>query len=195
MNRFYRFSFVLMFAGAAIGAGCGGDERPDRTGIAQVDAVIEAAEAQDGDALMALLRFQSLPCTDEIGAGGGPKCDGEPVGTAVDVFPGGECEPAWWRRDEAGGLLDEVIALDPALYAAFESPEGFYLDGRYAAVFEGDEPRTDEPGLKRYLAVGVEADSGLITGMALGCGIEEPVHFLLPHRDQGFDAWLIEPPD
>lgn len=180
---------------AVVVAACGGDDRPGRTDIAQVDAVIEVVQAQDRDGLRDLLQFQSLPCADTIGAGGPPRCLGEPAGTNVDVFQASQCEPAWWRRDDVDRLLDEVIALEPALYAAFETPEAFYLEGRYAAVFEGDDPRIDEAGLKRYLAVGVEGTTGLITGIALGCGIDEPVHFLLPHRDSGFDDWLIEPPD
>ena len=46
--------------------------------------------------------------------------------------------------------------------------------------------------VKRYLAAGLEGDNGRITGIALGCGVDEPVHFLLPHQNDGFD-WLIGP--
>ena len=180
---------------AVLGGACGGDDRPARTDIAQVDAVIDAVETQDRDRLRDLLQFTSVPCTDDSGAGGSPRCQGEAAGTNVEVMQTNQCEPQWLRREDAGALLDDVVALDPDLYAAFETPEAFYVQGRYTVVFEGDDPRIDETGLKRYMAVGVEADNGLITGVAFGCGIDEPVHFLLPHRDEGFDAWIIEPPD
>jgi hypothetical protein len=182
-------------AAVAVAAACGGDDRPTRTNIQQVDAVIEAVQAQDRDRLRDLLQFTSVPCADSTGTGGPPRCQGEPAGTNVEVFQANQCEAQWLRRAGTDGLLEEVVALKPELYAAFETPDAFYLEGRYAVVFEGDDPRIDEQGLKRYMAVGVEADNGLITGIALGCGIDEPVHFLLPHQDSGFDDWLIEPPE
>jgi hypothetical protein len=189
------FRYVLPLAIAAAIVACGGDgDRPRSTQISQVNTVIDAVVSGDRDAIRELLQFTSLPCTDATGAGGDrPRCLGEPAGTDVDVFQANACEPGWLREGDIEPMLDDVIALKPVVYAAFRSPEDFYLEGRYAVIFEGDDPRVDEPGLKRYLAVGVEGDFGEITGVAFGCGVDEPVHFLLPHLNNGFDDWLIEP--
>ncbi len=190
--RLVPFAAVVVIAAALVACG-GDDDGPKRTEISQVDAVIDVVEAQDKDQLRDLLQFTSQPCTEDTGAGGLPRCQGEPAGTNVDVFQANECEAAWLRADGVDPILDQVIALEPAVYAAFRTPEVFYLEGEYAVVFGGKETRVDEPGLKRYVAIGVEGDNGRITGIALGCGIDEPVHFLLPHANSGFDDWLIEP--
>ena len=188
-----KYALPLVFA--AMFVACGGDgEGPRRTQISRVNTVIDAVVTGDSNEIRNLLQFTSLPCTDATGAGGDrPRCLGEPAGTNVEVFQANACEAGWLRAIDVAPLLDHVIALDPVVYAAFHSPEGFYLTGQYAVVFEGDDPRVDEPGLKRYMAVGIEGDFGEITGIALGCGIDEPVHFLLPHLNEGFDDWLIEP--
>ena len=178
---------------AAVGACSGDDAGPRRAGVAQVDAVIGVVESEDRESLEALLQFTSLPCTDDAAVTDRPRCQGEAAGTNVEVFQASECEARWLRREDTGALVEQVMALEPVVYAAFESPEGFYLAGRYTVVFEGDETRVEEEDLKRYVAVGVESESGRVTGMALGCGIEEPVHFLLPHLNERFDGWLIEP--
>jgi hypothetical protein len=173
---------------------CGGaDDGLKRTQISQVNTVIEAVEARDREALSDLVQFTSLPCTDTGGAVDKPRCLGETAGTSIEVFQANECEAGWLRRDSVEPLLEQIVAMEPVVYAAFEAPEGFYMAGRYAVVFEGNDARVDEPGLKRYMAVGVEGDYGQITGVALGCGVDEPVHFLLPHQNAGFDDWLIEP--
>ena len=188
-----KYALPLVFA--AMFVACGGDgEGARRTQISLVNTVIDAVVSGDSNEIRNLLQFTSLPCTDATGAGGDrPRCLGEPAGTNVEVFQANACEAGWLRAIDVAPLLDHVIALDPVVYAAFRSPEGFYLTGQYAVVFEGDDPRVDEPGLKRYMAVGIEGDFGEITGIALGCGIDEPVHFLLPHLNEDFDDWLIEP--
>jgi len=188
-----KYALPLVFA--AMFVACGGDgEGARRTQISLVNTVIDAVVSGDSNEIRNLLQFTSLPCTDATGAGGDrPRCLGEPAGTNVEVFQANACEAGWLRAIDVAPLLDHVIALDSVVYAAFRSPEGFYLTGQYAVVFEGDDPRVDEPGLKRYMAVGIEGDFGEITGIALGCGIDEPVHFLLPHLNEDFDDWLIEP--
>jgi hypothetical protein len=186
--------YALPLALAATILACRGDsESPRRTQISQVNTVIDAVTSGDRDMIRDLLQFTSLPCTDATGAGGDrPRCLGEAAGTNVEVFQANACETGWLRDVDVDPLLDHVIALGPVVYAAFRSPEGFYLTGQYAVVFEGDDPRVNEPGLKQYMAVGIEGDVGEITGIALSCGIDEPVHFLLPHLNEGFDDWLIE---
>lgn len=194
MNQLKLISILLLVAAAGLAVACGGDDNePKRTGIAQVDTVIDVVESRDREALRDMLQFTNLPCTDDAAVSDQPRCLGESSGTNVDVFQANECEANWLRRDNLDQTLDDILALEPVVYAAFEAPDSFYVAGRYAVVFEGDDPRIDEAGLKRYLSVGVEGDNGLITGVALGCGIDEPVHFLLPHLNEGFDDWLIEP--
>ena len=185
---------VLLAGVAAIVVACGDGDRPTRTQNSRVNAVIEAVESHDREALRDLVQLTSLPCTDEPASPDRPRCLGEPAGTNVEVFQANECETSWLRAGDLDSVIDQVIALEPAVYAAFETPEAFYLPGSYAIVFEGRETRVDEPGLKRYFAAGVEGDFGQITGVSLGCGIDEPAHFLLPHQNEAFDGWLIEPP-
>lgn len=184
---------ALISAVAVIAVACGGNDQPKQTGVAQVDAVIDVVESRDRDRLQTLLQFTSLPCTAETSVVDQPRCLDEAPGTNVEVLQAVECETGWLRRADVDRLLDDVTALEPEVYAAFQSPDNFYVPGRYTVVFEGKETRADEDGLKRYMAMGIEADNGLVTGVALGCGIEEPVHFLLPHLNEGFDDWLIEP--
>jgi hypothetical protein len=184
------FVVVAVFVVSACG---GDDDAPKQSGVAQVDEVIEVVESGDRERLQSLLQFTSLPCTVEPGVIDRPRCLDEAAGTNVDVLQATECETGWLRQDDIDRLIEDVIVLEPVVYAAFESPDNFYMPGRYTVVFEGDETRVDEDGLKRYLSMGVEADNGLVTGVALGCSIEEPVHFLLPHLNEGFDDWLIEP--
>ncbi len=184
---------VIVAASVVVACGGDGDKSQTRTEISQVDSVIDVVASQDRDQLRDLLQFTNLPCTAEAGSLTQPQCASEPIGTTVDVFPVIECETKWLRREDVEPVLDEVMVLQPAVYAAFRSPDAFYVDGEYGVVFEGTETRVADDGLKRYMAVGVEGDNGLITGMALGCGIDEPVHFLLPHPENEFKGWLIEP--
>ena len=181
--RLFRVGSLLVLA-ATIAACSGGGDGPRRTQHSQVNTAIDRVVEGDRDGLRELVQFTSLPCTDTPGVNARPPCLGEASSTNVEVFQANQCEDAWLRRESLDSLLDQIAAMEPVVYAAFLSPEGFYLPGRYAVIFEGQDRRRDEAGLKRYMAAGVEAGNRLITGIALGCGIDEPVHFLLPQRER-----------
>ena len=186
-----RIKAIALALAAVLAACSGGESAPRRTQISQVNAVIDTVVARDTSGLRGLLQLTSLPCA-ETSTPAGPACEGEDPGTSVDAFQATECENRWLRRAHLDPLLDQLTAMEPAVYAAFESPEGFYLAGRYAVIFEGIDTRSESAGVRRYFTAGIEGN-GLITGIVLGCSIEEPVHFLLPHANDDFDDWLIAP--
>ena len=180
----------------ALSPACGDDDDGGarRTGVAELDAVIDAVESQDVDALRALLVFQTLACTTEFGPGGPPKCaEDEAEGTEVEVFAYSSCEPGWLRDDEAlTAALDDAVVNLPAIYAAFAPPADFLVGQarpEYVLLFDGDDPRVDEAGYSRGLLVGVEA--GRIAAITPGCGAGTGADMLMP---EGVDDFLIEPP-
>jgi hypothetical protein len=112
---------------------------PDRrTGIADVDAVIEAVLADDLAARRALIGYLTTPCTTALGMGGPPKCQaGESDGTMVEVFPILGQEGEFVRREAVDSRLDFAAQ---GLYAVYRIPgdayeEAYWPAGEYGILF------------------------------------------------------------
>jgi hypothetical protein len=109
-----------------------------RTGIADVDNVIDAILSNDIEARRALVHYTVTPCTTAPGLGGPPKChEGEADGTPVEVFPILESEGHHVRRDSIDRGLGFMVE---GLYAVFRVPddafeEDYWPAGEYGLVF------------------------------------------------------------
>lgn len=112
-----------------------------RTGIPDIDVVLDAVESGDPNALRELFRYTRTSCTNAEGLGGPPKCrDGEAAGTMVEVLPFLGPEGSFLRVDEVGDFPGLNVT---GLYAVYQVSEKAYSDedypaGEYAAIFVGD---------------------------------------------------------
>ena len=115
----------------------------DRTGIPEVDAVVEAVLSHNVGAFRALMRFTAGPCTTALQSEGGqPPCQpGETEGTTVEFVPGtvavgqlSRCEASYYRRDEIDGMLEASALSDASLFAVYRTP-GSEPPRQYTAVF------------------------------------------------------------
>ena len=89
-----------------------------RTGIEEVDRVLDAVASGDQQALLSVVQFTEAKCTHAQGLGGPPKCrEGEEEGTSMEVFPFLGGEGSYLRKDEIGNW-HEIDAS--ALYSVYE---------------------------------------------------------------------------
>lgn len=102
-----------------------------RTGLEDVDRIIDVTLAGDIDRLRDALTFITVGCTHEQGLGGPPKCrDGEREGCNVDVFPFFGPEGHFLRKDKR----DTWSGVDVAgLYAVYRVSEAVFSDTYYPA--------------------------------------------------------------
>jgi hypothetical protein len=183
------FTLVIAVFAVVLGASCSNGDDQDRTGVPALDEVIEVIQAGEPGALVDRLAMQQLPCTKELGAGGPPKClPSESEGTAVEVFEFYSCEVNWLRADELAAMADEVFALEPTLFSAFQPPSEYLPAGEYVLLFDGSDP-THDPPQPRGLAVAVT--SGRIRAILRACGAGESASSLLPSADVDY---LVPPP-
>lgn len=159
------------------------------SGVAGVDHVVAVVEARDRESLRGLIQLSSIACTTETGAGGPPKClSGEANGTTVQAFVYQTCSLEWKREADVGAALDAFWELSPELYAAFDPPTDYVLNGDYVVVFEGPDPRLEGRD-KRGAAVAVD-DRGNVIGLWLACGAGDDGATLVPDNVSGY---LIAP--
>ena len=106
-------------------------EQTSRTGIAEIDAVIETVLSGARQEQLELLQFSSLPCTQAEGLGGPPKCaGGEEEGTVVEVFPILGSEGHHMRRGE----IDSWEGLPASdVFAVYRVSDQVYSDASYPA--------------------------------------------------------------
>jgi hypothetical protein len=114
-----------------------------RTGVAEVDAVIEAFLNRPLEYRVELAQYYTLPCTEEDGMGDVPRCqEGEVPGTQVDFFPVLYTEGILVRRESITSILDFTVE---GLYAVYAVPEAGYSApdwpvGEYAVLFTSQTP-------------------------------------------------------
>ncbi len=115
-----------------------------RTGLNQVDQIIDVVLARDMDQFRQKIKFTTSGCTHADGLGGPEKCrEGEAEGTLVEVLPFLGAEGSHLRRDE----ISEWQGIDVAgLYAVYRvSDEAFssqdYPAGEYGIVFRTKYPQ------------------------------------------------------
>jgi hypothetical protein len=122
---------------------------PDtRTGIEDVDIVIEAIQNGGIDERIDLVRLISTACTTADGLGGPPKCrEGEKDGDIVEAFPVSNGEGHHIRPDDFRRVFDFSVR---GLMAVYRVPDDAYERdywpaGAYGIVFtseDGGHPHT-----------------------------------------------------
>ncbi|MFK7804533.1 MAG: hypothetical protein AB8G95_23055 [Anaerolineae bacterium] len=105
-----------------------------RSGLPEIDLIIEAIESRDKEALRALISFTTFKCTNVGGIGGAPKCwavGGKkfnpplPEGTELELLPIGA--PIWWPLPETiDSSLDQILGY-PKLEAVYKAKTNSYL--------------------------------------------------------------------
>lgn len=112
--------------------------RDTRTGIPEVDVVLEAVANEDFDVLKSLVNLTDLPCTNQVdGPPSIPRCQaGMEEGTPIAIFPTGGCEPGYWLSlQEAQQLFDLGKWLWPLYpYAVYRSPRS--IEGGHPVAYE-----------------------------------------------------------
>ena len=113
-----------------------------RTGIDEIDTVIDIIMSEDISARIDLVRLTTTPCTMEMGLGGPPKCKGsEKDGTSIDVFPISYGEGIYIRP----GSLKEVFSFSiRGLFAVYHVPKDafraqYWPAGDYGIVFTSED--------------------------------------------------------
>jgi hypothetical protein len=194
--------FCCLLLVAALGAGCDGDD-DDQTATmpAEVDAVIEGIESGDVNQIVSEAHFVSLACTEELGAGGPPKCElGDSEGTPKDVFEFYSCEIDWRTEATLSDALERVTELSPQPYAVFPLPPDYEPGGHfrdpsaaaeadYVAVLEGRDQVDGFPG--RGIAIGIDA-AGRVGFVIMACGAGEGGGSLVPTGQSDF---ILPPPE
>ena len=92
-----------------------------RSGIAEVDAVIDGLQNKNRAAISAAIQYSKVPCSNILGIGAPPRCpDGAAPGTPVDALEHG-CEGYIYVPPDAADALIKDIGAG-SLYAVVERP-------------------------------------------------------------------------
>ena len=116
---------------------------PDmRTGIDEIDIIIDAIMSKDIDARLDLVRLTTAACTMGMGLGGPPKCKGEETdGTSIDVFPIAYGEGIFIRLESLREVFNFSVRGLFAVYHvpgdAFEAQ--YWPAGDYGIVFTSED--------------------------------------------------------
>lgn len=117
-----------------------------RTGIAEIDRVIDVVLKGDPPELLAIMHFLSTGCTTQDGLGGPPRCEaGQAEGSLVSVFPFLGPEGHFLRQTDAAEWQGLSVS---GLYAVYRVSESVYSDpnypaGEYGIIFLADDDFTD----------------------------------------------------
>lgn len=128
---------------------------PDmRTGIDEIDTVIDAIMSGDINARIDLVRLTTTACTMEMGLGGPPKCKGnEEDGTSIDVFPISYGEGIFIRP----GSLKEVFSFSVrGLFAISHVPGDAFKAQYWPAGDYGIAFTSEDDGSPHIITVFVE---------------------------------------
>lgn len=116
---------------------------PDtRSGIEEIDLIIDAIMSQDIDAKIELVYFSPSACTTMNGLGGPPKCKPtEQDGTIVEAFPVAYSEGVQIRPEQIRDVFDFTVR---GLFAVYRVPDDVYEKeywpaGEYAIVFTSED--------------------------------------------------------
>lgn len=150
---------------------------PRRTGDPALDAIIEAVEAHDVDALVTLLRTEEVECrapADFSQIGSPPFCEDEgvPVGTILTVATGLQCEG--YLTTHTRELLERWVEHQDGLYGVDPTSSGTRL------VFHG---RLGGLNAGKTLSV---AD-GQLTAVGFGCA--QPAEAMAALSELAYGPW------
>ena len=125
------------------------------TGIAEVDAIIDAVERQDVEALLGFVKYQRISCDSPTADGYviPPTCpEGVSQGTAVDAFLVGGCHPGWVTAGEVADRIGWVGDRQITTFAVLRGGNPFAeitADYRVVLSFlsEPDQSRSSHLGI------------------------------------------------
>ncbi len=129
-----------------------------RSGLSDIDPVIDAIVQNDLDARRSLTRFLSTDCTHADGLGGPPKCNpDQEEGTIVEVFPLSGPEGHFATVETIDDILTFTVE---GLFAVYHvqpptHEESFWPSGEYGLIFVQDQPNV-------FRAITVRVESGAI---------------------------------
>ena len=166
-RRLLQFTLIAVGSVALLLVSCdgGGDAAPAETpaaapassptGIAEVDAIIDAVERQDVEALLGFVQYQRIGCESPTADGYviPPTCPEDVLqGTAVDAFLVGACHPRWVTQVEVADAIDWVGDRQITTHAVFHSGEPFAeIEADYRVVLgfpsEPDQSRSSQLGI------------------------------------------------
>jgi hypothetical protein len=125
-----------------------------RTGIPEVDTIIDSVLNKDIERLRGLIGYLSLECGTLDELGGPPRCEeGEPEGTLVQAFPVGGAEGHYAREETIDSTLEfitQVKGLAAVYQFTAEPNQGGWPAGDYRLVF-----LPEEEGPITFLTLGV----------------------------------------
>jgi hypothetical protein len=105
-----------------------------RTGVEDVDRVLEAVASGDQQALLSVIQLTEAKCTHAEGLGGPPKCrEGEAEGMPMQVLPFLGGEGSYLRQEEIGSWQGIDVS---ALYAVYEVDPANVIQEEYFPVGE-----------------------------------------------------------
>jgi hypothetical protein len=145
-----------------------------RTGIEEVDKVVEAVESGDIQMLRSLIQFTNTKCTTADGLGGPPKCRaGEVEGPPVEVLPILGPEGHFFHKED---IKDWTGVKAEGLYAVYEVSsevvsDPYYPNGKYAVMFFDKENQS---------VVTLRVDNGRIVR----------VDYILDISPDSVDGWI-----
>jgi hypothetical protein len=118
---------------------------PDiRTGIDEIDNVIDAIMGNDIDTRLGLVRLISTACTTADGLGGPPKCQtGEVDGTIIEAFPVSNGEGHHVRPEKIQNAFDFTVRGLVAIYVVPEkngqAEQEYWPAGEYGIIFSSED--------------------------------------------------------
>lgn len=165
---------MLITAGVLVASACGSDIADNRTGIQDIDQILDTVESADAEQIEALVSFGQRTCDrpepgePSFPSHGGIMCrDGEPTDMLVDTFWSGSCEGSWWYRadiEDLSVISTRVLEWDIDLYAVYEVQATELLSQDHVAVYSRNDDGTTR-------AIGIVILKGAIVGLDEDCGL------------------------
>jgi hypothetical protein len=166
--------------------GISGLDPSRRSGIAIVDAVLDAVQERDLQALAALIDYTRAACGDEPdappGAGPPPCPSGAPSGTLVNILPEVVCHGGFATEDQAPAAVIGFVAHDV--------PFGLY------AVVEGHDERGTAGSVWRVVTASGRTPAALtvtergVSRLDMSCGPSYPEYLM----SGGSPSFVLPPP-
>lgn len=164
----------LAAAGLLVSWGCSGSggageptpaptPTPDarRTGIAGVDAVIDAVVSANPDALRPLIRYASVPCA--AGVASYRACPpGQAAGSPIDALPATQCEKFFIGAGEVVPRLRDLMVPARRVYAVYPDPRAGGQGNAYVVVLTANVGGRD-------WGSSLTVEDGRVTAVDFGC--------------------------
>lgn len=145
-----------------------------RTGIEDVDNIVEVVASGDVEALRSLIQFTNTKCTQQDGLGGPPKCRaGEAEGTPVEVLPIFGPEGYFLLKEEIGKWTGVEAT---GLYAVYEVSSKVVSDPDYPAG--------------TYAVMFVDKENEAVVSLRLDDGSIVRVDYLLDTSPEELNGWI-----